>query len=265
MIALMLLLALGARCGLYIVLRRIAFLEEELRRVEIADRPARPGRARNAGLLARAPRPCRLPRPIRPPQSLRHRRAPSRERRPVEPRPLPQFSFETLIGGRLPIWIGGAALVLAGFFLVRYSIESGLLGPGTRTLLAALFGARAGRGQRDRAAPACDRRRSARGAGAGRAQESRALRHALHGCRALSPDHAPHRVPAGAGRHRRRAHPGAAPRAAHCGDGADRWFRRAPGRRLRCWPGSARCSSISRCSLPPCSGWPTHRGWAGWR
>ncbi|NWP89692.1 DUF2339 domain-containing protein, partial [Escherichia coli] len=59
----------------------------------------------------------------------------------VEPRPLPQFSFETLIGGRLPIWIGGAALVLAGFFLVRYSIESGLLGPGTRTLLAALFGA----------------------------------------------------------------------------------------------------------------------------
>ncbi|MBB5711932.1 DUF2339 domain-containing protein [Sphingomonas xinjiangensis] len=62
--------------------------------------------------------------------------APLREPQPVEPR----FSLEALIGGRLPIWIGGAALVLAGFFLVRYSIESGLLGPGTRTLLAALFG-----------------------------------------------------------------------------------------------------------------------------
>ncbi|ATY34686.1 DUF2339 domain-containing protein [Sphingomonas psychrotolerans] len=53
----------------------------------------------------------------------------------------PSVNLESLIGGRLPIWIGGAALVLAGFFLVRYSIESGLLGPGTRTMLAALFGA----------------------------------------------------------------------------------------------------------------------------
>lgn len=51
----------------------------------------------------------------------------------------PAFSLERFIGGSLPIWIGGAALVLAGFFLVRYSIESGLLGPSARTLLAALF------------------------------------------------------------------------------------------------------------------------------
>ncbi|MHA6718775.1 DUF2339 domain-containing protein [Sphingomonas sp. RS6] len=49
-------------------------------------------------------------------------------------------SFETLVGGRLPIWIGGVALILAGFFLVRYSIEQGLLGPGARTSIAALFG-----------------------------------------------------------------------------------------------------------------------------
>lgn len=47
--------------------------------------------------------------------------------------------FESLVGGRLPIWTGGAALVVAGFFLVRYSIESGLLGPAVRSLLAALF------------------------------------------------------------------------------------------------------------------------------
>ncbi|MBA14865.1 MAG: hypothetical protein CMN73_00710 [Sphingomonas sp.] len=52
---------------------------------------------------------------------------------------LPEFSFEKLVGGQLPIWIGGAALVLAGFFLVRLTIESGLLGPVARTILAALF------------------------------------------------------------------------------------------------------------------------------
>jgi len=64
-----------------------------------------------------------------------------------EPRPAPpprslppRMNFETIVGGKLPIWIGAAALVLSGFFLVRYSIESGLLGPPARTLLAGLFG-----------------------------------------------------------------------------------------------------------------------------
>ena len=64
---------------------------------------------------------------------------------PPEPAPAParepvRISFESLVGGKLPIWIGGAALVLSAFFLVRYSIESGLLGPAARTLLAGLFG-----------------------------------------------------------------------------------------------------------------------------
>jgi uncharacterized membrane protein len=73
---------------------------------------------------------------------------------PAEPQPPPSFpepkppkpprsfaaAFEALAGGKLPIWIGGIALVLSGFFLVRYSIEQGLLGPGVRTLLAAILG-----------------------------------------------------------------------------------------------------------------------------
>jgi uncharacterized membrane protein len=41
----------------------------------------------------------------------------------------------------LPIWIGGIALVLAGFFLVRVAIEQGVLGPAARSVLAALFAA----------------------------------------------------------------------------------------------------------------------------
>jgi uncharacterized membrane protein len=44
------------------------------------------------------------------------------------------------VGGRLPIWIGGAALVLAAFFFVRYAIEAGLLGPRARSVIAAIFG-----------------------------------------------------------------------------------------------------------------------------
>lgn len=64
------------------------------------------------------------------------------EPRPTPPprSPAPRMTFETIVGGKLPIWIGAAALVLSGFFLVRYSIESGLLGPLARTLLAGLFG-----------------------------------------------------------------------------------------------------------------------------
>ena len=49
------------------------------------------------------------------------------------------WSFEELVGGKLPIWVGGISLVFAGFFLVRYTIDAGLLGPGTRSALATLF------------------------------------------------------------------------------------------------------------------------------
>ncbi|MFK7829875.1 MAG: DUF2339 domain-containing protein [Congregibacter sp.] len=38
------------------------------------------------------------------------------------------------------IWLGGACVTLAGVFLVRYSVEQGLLGPLARILMALLFG-----------------------------------------------------------------------------------------------------------------------------
>lgn len=49
-------------------------------------------------------------------------------------------TLENLLGARWAVWAGGLALALGGLFLVRYSIESGLLGPGVRLTLAALFG-----------------------------------------------------------------------------------------------------------------------------
>ena len=44
------------------------------------------------------------------------------------------------VGRRLPIWAGGITLAVAGVFLVRYSIEAGLLTPSVRVILAFLFG-----------------------------------------------------------------------------------------------------------------------------
>ena len=69
--------------------------------------------------------------------------------RPVQNEPVPDtprpasrmadLNFESLVGGKLPIWIGGIALVFAGFFLVRYTIEAGLFGPAARAITATLF------------------------------------------------------------------------------------------------------------------------------
>lgn len=69
---------------------------------------------------------------------------------PVAPPTLPEpelprksafagLSFESLVGGKLPIWIGAISLVFAGFFLVRYTIEAGLFGPGARSVTATIF------------------------------------------------------------------------------------------------------------------------------
>jgi uncharacterized membrane protein len=40
----------------------------------------------------------------------------------------------------LPVWAGGITLAVAGVFLVRFSIESGLLTPVVRVALAFTFG-----------------------------------------------------------------------------------------------------------------------------
>ncbi len=47
--------------------------------------------------------------------------------------------LEQTVGAKWAVWVGGLALALGGVFLVRYSIEQGLLGPGARILLGALF------------------------------------------------------------------------------------------------------------------------------
>jgi uncharacterized membrane protein len=55
--------------------------------------------------------------------------------------PEPRESLETRIGARWSVLVGGLALALGAIFLVRYSIEAGLLGPATRIALGLLLSA----------------------------------------------------------------------------------------------------------------------------
>jgi uncharacterized membrane protein len=63
---------------------------------------------------------------------------------PIAPPPqpaaaAPRMSLEERLGTQWAVWVGGLALVLGGIFLVRYSIEQGLLGPAVRVTLGALL------------------------------------------------------------------------------------------------------------------------------
>src|SRR5581483_3431201 len=51
----------------------------------------------------------------------------------------PPVGFEERVGTRWVVWIGGIALALGGIFLVRYTIEQGLIGPHVRILLGTLL------------------------------------------------------------------------------------------------------------------------------
>src|SRR5690606_33889061 len=48
--------------------------------------------------------------------------------------------LETTLGTRWAVWVGGLALALGGIFLVRYSIEAGIFGPGARLAMATVLG-----------------------------------------------------------------------------------------------------------------------------
>jgi uncharacterized membrane protein len=61
---------------------------------------------------------------------------------PVPPAATPaSATLEERFGTQWVVWIGGLALALGGIFLVRYTVEQGLLGPGVRIFLAAVFAA----------------------------------------------------------------------------------------------------------------------------
>jgi uncharacterized membrane protein len=94
---------------------------EPPRAPEPAPQPAAPEPAPSPAPAAAAPPP---PSPPSPPAD--------------EP---PAQSFEEKFGTRWTVWIGGVALALGGIFLVKYSIEAGLIGQGLRLFFGGLLAA----------------------------------------------------------------------------------------------------------------------------
>lgn len=126
--ALLFLLLLGAVVVLFVQLARlrarVAALEAEpkpLLQVEMRGDPA----------------PASLQAP--PPVPAEPELAPEPERA-SPPRETLGALFERWVAGRLLIWLGGIALVLAAMFLIRYSIEIGLVTPALRMIGAAALG-----------------------------------------------------------------------------------------------------------------------------
>lgn len=98
------------------------------------------------------------PAPLQPVEEPR-RAAPSPTSALVPPRPEPvqfepeltrepvaydlapaPFNFEELFGRKLAVWAGGITLAIAGFLIVRWSIDVGLLSPIVRVALGLVFG-----------------------------------------------------------------------------------------------------------------------------
>ena len=114
---------------------RVAALERGL--APAAALPAQPT-AEPAPASPQAAAPAEPPPPAPPPTPASASVPPAPPSSAATPEPAP-VGFEERVGTRWVVWIGGAALALGGIFLVRYSIEQGLIGPGVRVMLGALL------------------------------------------------------------------------------------------------------------------------------
>ena len=108
---------------------------------------AAPSPGRHAAARSRATRPRTCPRADctgcgSGAAAVRRRLPPRRPQQPAAAaEPERVISFEEKFGTRWTVWIGGVALALGGIFLVKYSIEAGLIGPGLRLFFGALLAA----------------------------------------------------------------------------------------------------------------------------
>lgn len=99
----------------------VNLLRETVARLHSLDRPLAP--AAEAETLP-------VPPVAVPPAALQARAA-------LPPRAV---DVEALLTMRWGVWLGAAALLFAGVFLIRYAADQGLLGPGMRCVLAGLLG-----------------------------------------------------------------------------------------------------------------------------
>jgi uncharacterized membrane protein len=132
-------------------------LRDRLDRLEAARRSDAAASSVTAPIVAPPPLPTETPlvpeaappqdqseSPIKELEALLAAEAAARTDATAVPPPLPPPTapgFEEQIGTQWVVWIGGLTLALGGFFLVRYSIDAGLIGPEVRVALGALFAA----------------------------------------------------------------------------------------------------------------------------
>ncbi len=140
------LLTLVLIVALFSLWSRVQVLERRISALEL--RPAVASEAEIAPTLVQAPAPPARESPARVVHSASPWAAPPPA--PKEPAPPPviepepgrqprKIGFEELFGSRLPIWAGGITLAVAGLFIVKYSIDAGLLSPAVRIILGLLF------------------------------------------------------------------------------------------------------------------------------
>jgi uncharacterized membrane protein len=139
-------MAIGTRDRLRSLEQRLVRLERVLegRRAAVAGRP-QPTAPQPAALEPMSGVPTEPPAPEPPSQAPSPAPSPppkpARALPPTSPtRPArPAMGFEERFGTQWVVWVGGLALALGGFFLVRNSIQQGLIGPGVRVALGALL------------------------------------------------------------------------------------------------------------------------------
>jgi uncharacterized membrane protein len=140
----------GINDGLRRLEQRIAALEN--RPVAAAAPPRTAAEAPPLQPAARAEPAIRISTEPLPPLQAPAPPAPSPPPRPVAtsvpsssatpsaaPAPARDIGFEERFGTRWVVWVGGVALALGGIFLVRYTIEQGLIGPRVRIMLGTLL------------------------------------------------------------------------------------------------------------------------------
>ncbi len=136
-----LVMTLKARERLRQLQLRIEALEADRPPLPAVAKPLQPSPAPEAAAPAKEPSPTsEMPRP-EPAVPIAPPAGPPRPTSPPPTAAPPPPTLEERFGTQWVVWIGGLALALGGIFLVRYSVEQGLLGPGVRIFLAAIFSA----------------------------------------------------------------------------------------------------------------------------
>src|SRR2546423_2173973 len=131
-------MAAGARHRLELIEPRLRALEMRFDALQAGTRvPEPPAAAPPAPEIAAAP-PVEPVEPVAPAEPEPALAASSPIAPPRAPT-APVLSLEERFGTQWVVWVGGVALALGGFFLLRYSIEQGWFGPGPRVFLGALL------------------------------------------------------------------------------------------------------------------------------